>query len=175
MREEHEKISQASCPDAISRPDAAPTCIPLTAQAGRIFVSSTDSTTPAQALPNARVLHVLVVDDILINRVVVSKAVEHWGHAAEEAVGGRKAADRVAARGIDLVLMDVEMPGVDGFEATRLIRALPGVLGRTPVWAVTCRTTEHDLLLAGQAGMDGRLCKPLDFELLQSLGGRARA
>jgi CheY-like chemotaxis protein len=140
-------------------------------------MSSIDPTQPAQAPSKA--LHVLVVDDILINRVVVSRAVEHWGHVAQEAVGGQEAVARVAAGGIDLVLMDVEMPLVDGLEATRRIRALPGTVGRTPVWAVTCRVTEHDRALTREAGMDGHLCKPLNFKLLQALlqqlEGRARA
>jgi CheY-like chemotaxis protein len=84
------------------------------------------------------------------------------GAAALEAV-------EVAAREgrpFDVVLMDVMMPGMDGKETTRRLRAMPGTLGRMPIIAVTASAFPDDLAEARAAGMDGHVIKPVDRALL---------
>ncbi|NML15644.1 ATP-binding protein [Azohydromonas caseinilytica] len=122
--------------------------------------------TAAASFGGVRRLNVLVVDDIAINREVLVALVRHQGHMVQECGDGESAVERVADGDIDLVLMDVEMPGLDGLEAARRIRALPGAAGRVPLWAVTGRAFEHDIAQVRAAGMDGHLSKPVSFTAL---------
>jgi signal transduction histidine kinase/ActR/RegA family two-component response regulator len=112
---------------------------------------------------------VLVVDDVAINREVLGALLRHLGHAVEECGDGESAIARVAAGGIDLVLMDVVMPGMDGLESARAIRALPGDPGRVPLWAVTGRAYEQDVTQVHAAGMDGHLSKPVNLAALSEV------
>jgi signal transduction histidine kinase/ActR/RegA family two-component response regulator len=122
---------------------------------------------PADTAPGrAHALQVLVVDDVAVNREVLGALLRQRGHAVQECGDGEAAIARVAAGGVDLVLMDVEMPGLDGLEAARRIRALPGEPGRVPLWAVTGRAFEQDVAQVHAAGMDGHLSKPVNFTQL---------
>ncbi|URI17063.1 response regulator [Brevundimonas albigilva] len=78
-----------------------------------------------------------------------------------EAADGREALDAVAARPLDLVLMDVRMPGMDGLAATRAIRALAAPARDIPVLAVTADAMPEDAARCLAAGMDGHLPKPV--------------
>ncbi|WP_156901898.1 ATP-binding protein [Azohydromonas australica] len=119
------------------------------------------------AAPSAAAgLRVLVVDDVAINREVLGALLRHLGHGVEECGDGESAIERLAAQDIDLVLLDVEMPGMDGLEAARAIRALPGAAGRVPLWAVTGRAYEQDVAQVQAAGMDGHLSKPVNLAAL---------
>ncbi|WP_157272155.1 response regulator [Azohydromonas aeria] len=113
-----------------------------------------------------RVLRVLVVDDMQVDRELLHLFVEQQGHVAEQSDGGAAAVARVAAGGVDLVLMDLCMPDVDGLEATRRIRQFDGAAGRTPVWAVTARVLPHQVAQCLEAGMNGHLSKPVNLSLL---------
>ena len=117
----------------------------------------------------ARGLHVLVVDDVPTNRDLLCALLTNQGHAVLEAADGQKAVERVAAGGIDLVLMDLEMPCCDGLEATQRIRALPTPACRTVVWVVTAHTFVQDIERTRAAGADGHLGKPVDFQALDTL------
>ncbi|WP_198320982.1 response regulator [Azohydromonas aeria] len=117
----------------------------------------------------ASALRVLVVDDVPANRELLRMLLGHWGHEAETVPGGQDAVRRVAAGGIDLVLMDTEMPGISGLQATRGIRALPGAAGRTPVWAVSAHCLDSDVSQAREAGANGHLGKPVNFAALRGV------
>lgn len=122
------------------------------------------------ALPGpARALQVLVVDDVAINRELLRLLLSHHGHAVHEAASGVQAVECVAAGGIDLVLMDVEIPGIDGLDATRRVRALPGNLGPTPVWIVSGHAFASDVEAALACGANGHLSKPVCFERLRDV------
>jgi CheY-like chemotaxis protein len=118
---------------------------------------------------SASTLRVLVVDDVHANRELLRMLLGHWGHQVEVVPCGQAAVQRVAAGGIDLVLMDTELPGISGLQATQRIRALPGAAGRTPVWAVSAHCNDDDVAQARHAGADGHLGKPLNFAALQGV------
>ena len=121
---------------------------------------------PGAAVP---ALRVLVVDDVHANRELLSMLLENWGHETESTACGREAVRRVAAGGIDLVLMDLELPGISGLQATQDIRARPGAAGTTPVWAVSAHSLDHDVASARDAGVNGHLSKPVIFEALRDV------
>lgn len=118
---------------------------------------------PADSLQEHR-LHVLVVDDDDTNRELLCLLLKHRGYDTGEAACGRTAVEQVAAGRFDLVLMDIEMPIVDGLEATRCIRKLPGAAACLPVWIVSSHAFPSDVQAAYAAGADGHLAKPLDFK-----------
>ncbi len=110
-------------------------------------------------------LRVLVVDDVAVNRTVAAHMVERAGAHAEQAGNGREALERVAAGGIDLVLMDIQMPVMDGKTATREILARLGATA-PPIVGLTAHAVaeERDECLA--LGMRAYLTKPIDTHAL---------
>jgi signal transduction histidine kinase/FixJ family two-component response regulator len=119
------------------------------------------------AAPTMRQLRLLVVDDVPANLAVATALLESAGQTAqclgdgESAVAAVEAASR-EGRPYDAVLMDVMMPGIDGLEAARRIRALAGDAGRLPILAVTAGVFAEDIAACRAAGMDRHLSKPLE-------------
>jgi PAS domain S-box-containing protein len=118
---------------------------------------------PALPPPSDRLegLSVLVVEDNPSNRLIVSKILENLGATvalAEDGAAGVEAAGRLAP---SVILMDVQMPGMGGLEATRRIRALPGVAANTPIIALTANVLEHQRQTYLDSGMDGVVGKPI--------------
>jgi CheY-like chemotaxis protein len=111
---------------------------------------------------------VLVVDDNADTRVVVRWMLERWGCRVLEACDGREAFEAVVESRPDLVLMDLTMPRVDGFDAIRSIRGREEFL-RLPVIAVTAFDRAHARDGAAAAGCDYYLSKPIDFKRLEVL------
>jgi two-component system sensor histidine kinase/response regulator len=109
---------------------------------------------------------VLIAEDNEYNRQVLSMMLEEWGCRVETANDGEKAVAVVLGGGVDLVLMDVQMPVVDGLEAARRIRALPGPESATPIIAATAHAFPADRDRCLKAGMDDYLSKPVDEEAL---------
>ena len=123
----------------------------------------------AEAQPaetRAAVPVVLVIDDVAVNRLLLGTMLERTGFAHEGADGAESALAMLRARSFAAVLMDLEMPDIDGLEATRLLRALPAPAGRVPVLAVTAQDTAESRAAAAEAGMDGYLVKPIGAEQL---------
>lgn len=116
-------------------------------------------------------LRVLVVEDDLLNRLTALKYLERLGHAATAVPGGAEALEALGAEHFDMVLMDIQMPGMDGVEATRRIRAADGAAfdPRTPIIAVTAHAMQGDRQRFLDAGMDGYLSKPYALEELEAL------
>jgi len=108
-------------------------------------------------------LQVLVADDNPVNRTITRHLLERRGLAPTFATNGIEALDLVQTRRFDLVLMDLQMPNVDGFEATMLIRAYERTAGapRVPIVALTAHAMPQDRQRCFDAGMDGYLAKPL--------------
>ncbi len=113
--------------------------------------------------------HILVVDDNEINRMIVSELLNNEGYETDEACDGQEAVDKVrgsAPGDYDLVLMDIQMPVVNGYEATKAIRRLDSPQASIPIIALTANAFDDDRKNAKEAGMDGHLAKPVDIELL---------
>ncbi len=115
----------------------------------------------------ARRLTLLCVEDNPYGRVILNTILTELGHRADFAGSGEEAVTAVA-RGYDAVLMDVTLPGIDGLNATRRIRALAGAVARTPIIGISGRTEAGDEDAARAAGMDGYLRKPLSPSALSA-------
>jgi CheY-like chemotaxis protein/sensor domain CHASE-containing protein len=123
----------------------------------------------APAVPSARrSRHVLVVDDNAVNQLLTISLLKKLGFSATAAANGQEALEVLEAQSIDLVLMDCQMPVMDGYEATRLLRERERGSGRhLPVIALTAQALAGDERLCLQAGMDHYLTKPLSREQLK--------
>jgi signal transduction histidine kinase/CheY-like chemotaxis protein/HPt (histidine-containing phosphotransfer) domain-containing protein len=118
---------------------------------------------PVEAAPVApRRLHILVAEDNPLNQEVAEGLLARQGHSIEIASNGREAVEAVRERRFDVVLMDVHMPVLDGFAATREIRALPGERGRIPILALSASALAGETEQCLAAGMDAHLAKPID-------------
>ncbi|HEX2526644.1 MAG TPA: ATP-binding protein, partial [Geminicoccus sp.] len=123
-----------------------------------------------------RPLRILVVDDVPANRELMSTMLTRRGHAVELAENGAQAVEAFKAGGYDVVLMDVQMPVMDGMEATRRIRQLPAPLNAIPVLALTANVLDSERRRCLSAGMDRCLTKPVVWNelfdaLAQVVGG----
>jgi CheY-like chemotaxis protein/nitrogen-specific signal transduction histidine kinase len=118
-------------------------------------------------------LRILVAEDNPVNQRLAVRLLEKWGHSAEVASNGRQVLDILAVERFDLVLMDVQMPELDGMEVTAAIRKKEHDHGgHLPIIAMTARAMKGDRERCLAAGMDGYLAKPIKplalFELIQS-------
>jgi signal transduction histidine kinase/CheY-like chemotaxis protein/HPt (histidine-containing phosphotransfer) domain-containing protein len=121
-------------------------------------------TTPATTdpVPPPPGFRVLVVDDNAVNRKVVRRMIEKAGGHVEEAEGGEVAVCLCREHSFDLVLMDIQMPGMDGYQATAAIRAEEALRGtHTPILALTANALPEDRALCLASGMDEHLSKPV--------------
>ena len=118
---------------------------------------------PAGGLPPVTGLSILLVDDVDINRELVKAVLASDQHRITEAVNGRAALEAYRDAGFDVVLMDVQMPEMDGLQATAAIRQLEGTMGRprTPIIAMTAYAAREDQDRCLAAGMDDYLSKPV--------------
>ncbi len=106
-------------------------------------------------------LRILVVEDNATNRLVATKILESMGASVLTADDGLFGLEAVQADPFDLVLMDVQMPRMDGVEATRRIRSLDGQLARIPIIGLTANALSHQWTSYREAGMDGVVSKPI--------------
>jgi CheY-like chemotaxis protein/nitrogen-specific signal transduction histidine kinase len=124
--------------------------------------------------PRHQALEILCVADNPYGRVVMNAIVTELGHHATFACSAEAALTALAAGAIDVVLMEVALPGVDGCEATRRIRALPGRAGRVAVIGVAAEPSQTADQSAAAAGMDACLTKPLSPRGLADALAKAR-
>jgi signal transduction histidine kinase/AmiR/NasT family two-component response regulator len=129
---------------------------------------------PPQALSSARGKTVLLVEDNAVNAFISAESLASMGVGAVHAVDGMEAVNLFKKRRFDAVLMDCEMPVMDGFEATRIIREHEARSGaaRTPIIALTANALTGDREHCLQQGMDDYLSKPIELRQLSVLVAR---
>ncbi len=159
-------LEAAASPTALEPPAATPP-------------SGSSSSPPAQpegsSFAACHPLRILLADDSAVNRRLCELMLRRLGYEPESAVDGQEALERQRQFDPDLILMDVQMPRLDGLEATRRIRSATGGAERPWIVAVTAFTTVEDRAAALQAGMNEVLGKPLKSEPLTASLVRAHA
>ncbi len=130
----------------------------------------------AQAPAPGRALSILVAEDNPINAKLAVALLKKKGWEATVAGNGREALEALSSRAFDLVLMDIQMPEMDGYDATLAVRQREAGTGhRTPILAMTAHAMKGDLERCLEAGMDGYLTKPIKaaefYDAIETLAG----
>jgi CheY-like chemotaxis protein len=129
---------------------------------GRSWQGESPAPAPLPSPPTGRPLHILLAEDNLINQKLAVRLLEKEGHTVVVAGNGREALDQLESQPFDLVLMDVEMPELDGLTATALIRQKEQGTGRhLPIIAMTAHALKGDRERCLAAGMDSYIPKPV--------------
>jgi len=116
-----------------------------------------------------RQMRILAAEDNKVNQKVIAKLIERLGYEVDVVNNGHEVLDAVRRVHYDLVLMDCQMPGMDGFEATAALRRLAPPMNRIPVIAVTANAVQGDREMCLVAGMDDYLSKPIVLEDLSAI------
>ncbi|OWA33600.1 hypothetical protein B9G55_19790 [Saccharibacillus sp. O16] len=128
--------------------------------------------TPAAALPESSEpaqLNILIVEDNRVNQLVMDRLLARLGYAADLAEDGQEALEAAQRKRYDVILMDIRMPRLDGFGATRQLRGNPRLYGHPYIIAVTANALRGDRELCLAAGMDEYMNKPIDAKRLAEL------
>jgi signal transduction histidine kinase/FixJ family two-component response regulator/HPt (histidine-containing phosphotransfer) domain-containing protein len=120
---------------------------------------ATDVETPVTVVTPLRIL---LAEDHPVNRQVALGLLARHGHSVDVVADGAAAVEAARGGGYDVILMDVHMPGLDGIEASRIIRSFPGAAGRVPIVGLSASVLRDETDLCFAAGMDEFLAKPID-------------
>lgn len=148
----------------LARDESAPDPVPAE---GRPNVQTTSAQLEGE--DTGGTLDILLVEDNLTNQQVARKMLSYLGHRIDIAEDGCQALERIQAATYDLVLMDIQMPNMDGLEATRRIRQRQDALANIPIIGLTANAMKGDSEAYLAAGMDDYLPKPIDFDELKKL------
>jgi len=154
--------------------DMAVLLMPLTPADLRTLASAAPRAVPAAApaaMPMHPGMHVLVVEDNALNQLIAREMLMVLGMKVSVANSGEEALAHCLREAPDLVLMDIQMPGMDGVETTRRLRALQaeGRLRPFPIVALTAHALASDRQSSLDAGMDEHLTKPMQFDTLRTV------
>ena len=119
--------------------------------------------------PGTRPLQILLVEDHPVNQKLAVTLLTKWGHTVVLAQNGQEAVDLFSGQSWDLILMDMQMPVMNGLEATRIIRAKEQAGQHVPIIAMTANAMDADRVACLEAGMDEHMPKPFKIETLQTL------
>lgn len=134
--------------------------IPLKPAPQTLTVTTTESSSPST-------LCILLADDTVINREIISQLLHRDGHHVISVGTGQAAVDTLSKHPIDLILMDIQMPVMDGLQATQKIRQLDDpILAATPIFALTASATRETMERCTAVGMNGWIGKPLKMDEL---------
>jgi PAS domain S-box-containing protein len=137
---------------------------------GRLESAAQTLPAPVPQARDVRPLRILVAEDTPFNQKFIVRLLERWGYTAVLAQDGRQAVDAFAKGGFDVVLLDVQMPEMDGLEAAAAIRGLEASRGgRTPIVAMTAHAIKGDRERCLAAGMDDYVSKPIDADMLKQI------
>lgn len=145
-----------------------------------VAVAAVDALPDSPSRADPRPLRVLVAEDHPVNRAYLEAVLDKLGHKSTFSEDGSGAVRAVETQDFDVVLMDLHMPGMDGFAAALAIRAMPPPRGRVPIIALTADAFHESREHARNAGMDGFLTKPAHLPQLREaleryVGGHAAA
>jgi len=130
----------------------------------------TDNTLYELCTPEAlKKISILLAEDDNINKVLALTLLERFGLSVTAVSNGQEAIDEITARNYDLILMDLQMPKIDGYEATQQIRLLEGSRGKVPIIALTAHALEKDKEKCWEYGMNDFLSKPIENEQLKAV------
>jgi CheY-like chemotaxis protein len=124
---------------------------------------------------NRHGLRILLAEDNLVNQTVASRMLEKQDHSVTIAANGREALLAFEQQTFDLILMDIQMPEMDGFAATAAIRRTEPDGRHTPILALTAHAMSGDRERCLAAGMDGYVSKPISLEELRAEIDRLRS
>ncbi len=130
-----------------------------------IYLVPLRNTMANSAAANHDMAHILVVDDSPTERHFISKLLEKTGHKVSTADSGEQGVEAAKDMHPDLILMDIVMPGMNGFQATRKITTSPET-AEIPVVMVSTKSQQTDKVWATRQGAKGYLVKPVDSEML---------
>jgi two-component system cell cycle response regulator DivK len=108
---------------------------------------------------------ILYIEDNFDNRILIKRVLEAEGYTVIEAASGQTGMDLATSSAPDLILMDINLPDIDGYECTARLRHMNGV-AKTPIVALTANVMEGDSQKALDAGCDGYISKPIDVDNL---------
>lgn len=131
------------------------------------LLAQQEAVVPSLAEEPLSTLEVLVVDDVDMNRELIARMLRAGGHVVREAVNGQEAVDMAETARYDLILMDIDMPVMDGLQAARTIRARPCASRDSAIIALTGHAFEEDVLKARASGINDHLAKPVVFAKLK--------
>jgi len=131
------------------------------------YLNSEKKNTPTSSEANVKIeslagMRLLVVDDNKINLMVVTQFFEEWGVSYQEAISGQEAINYTQNEDFDLVLMDLQMPEMDGYTASKKIRAFGGKFEKLPIIALSASISSDVRSKVQTAGMNGYLSKPFN-------------
>ena len=114
------------------------------------------------------VFRILLAEDVKLNQILTQKLLARSGYQIDIAENGYQALEALKNADYDVILMDVQMPEMDGIEATRQIRALPGPKSQVAIIALTAQAEGNTQDELRAAGMDDYISKPINFDILFS-------
>jgi signal transduction histidine kinase/ligand-binding sensor domain-containing protein/AmiR/NasT family two-component response regulator len=160
---------------AVRSPDPAPVEVPAVLPSAAVQSTARETSVASIVTPAAgRRARILLAEDNVVNQKVAARVLEKAGFHVDVAVDGHEAIEAWQRGGYDLILMDCQMPRVDGYEATREIRRQERAAGGTrhiPIVALTAHAMKGAAAECRAAGMDDYLAKPLDRAQLMSCLG----
>ena len=175
----NEKAREAGIEIVLNKPvrqsqlyDALATMMAATADAAREPSPGEAWSRRTRARPESEVGHVLLAEDYPVNRMVAIAMLERSGYRVDAVGNGKEAVEALSSVPYAAVLMDVQMPEMDGYEATAEIRRREGSGPRTPIIAMTANAMQGDREKAIEAGMDDYVSKPVGREELEAVLSR---
>jgi two-component system, sensor histidine kinase and response regulator len=114
------------------------------------------------------VFRVLLAEDVKLNQILTQKLLARSGYRIDIAENGLQAIEAVQNADYDVILMDVQMPKMDGIDATRHIRSMPSSKSQVTIIALTARSEDNTEDELRAAGMDDYISKPINFDILFS-------
>lgn len=134
-----------------------------------------EEVTPASIVEKPQIpLRILVVDDVKVNRDIAGALLGNIGHQVVFAASGAEALRLVTEQALDVILMDLQMPEMDGFETARAIRGMPSPIADLPILALTASVMPEQIAAAHAAGMNGHIGKPLSRPALLAALSKVR-